>query len=300
MKRIATLFVMLAIMLGLYACAQPDASGEKTSQGPIWQEQYNLGVRYLSDGEYEEAIIAFNAAIEIDPMQADAYLNLANTYIGINNFDAAKEILEKGYELTGSQLLKNKLAEVESGNILDFWGNVRKWRGYDETGELRWYHIYGYDGKQAISVTTYNADGVQTGYWDGFRYDEQGRQICTMGYSGVDGCVIGYNELTYDENGNVIQSNGYASDGTATGYGIYYYDEAGRCIRDESYHQDGTLYFINEKNFDGDKLVSQYSYNGDMSFAGHTEYRYDENGELISMIDYNEDGEIIVEQTMGH
>ena len=37
-----------------------------------WQEQYDLGVRYLSDGNYEDAIIAFTAAIEIDPKKPQA------------------------------------------------------------------------------------------------------------------------------------------------------------------------------------------------------------------------------------
>jgi len=41
---------------------------------PTWQEQYDLGVRYLSEGNYEEAIIAFTAAIEIDPNYTDTYL----------------------------------------------------------------------------------------------------------------------------------------------------------------------------------------------------------------------------------
>ena len=38
-----------------------------------WQEQYDLGVRYLTEGNYEEAIIAFTAAIEIDPNRAPTW-----------------------------------------------------------------------------------------------------------------------------------------------------------------------------------------------------------------------------------
>ena len=50
--------ILLVVLLCLSACGQ---SAEST-----WQEQYDLGVRYLSEGNYEEAIIAFTAAIEID------------------------------------------------------------------------------------------------------------------------------------------------------------------------------------------------------------------------------------------
>lgn len=45
----------------------------KDTQSSGWQEQYDLGVRYLNDGNYEEAIIAFTAAIEIDPKKPQAY-----------------------------------------------------------------------------------------------------------------------------------------------------------------------------------------------------------------------------------
>jgi len=54
-----------------------------------WQEQYDLGIRYLEDGNYEEAIIAFTAAIEIDPKQAPAYVGRGDTYISvISSLDA--------------------------------------------------------------------------------------------------------------------------------------------------------------------------------------------------------------------
>ena len=65
-KRCVDVFLACIILiLSISACGQT---------GPTWQEQYDLGIRYLSEGNYEEAIIAFTAAIEIDPKQVDAYL----------------------------------------------------------------------------------------------------------------------------------------------------------------------------------------------------------------------------------
>ncbi len=49
-------------------------------KAPTWQEQYDLGVRYLEEGNYEEAIIAFTAAIEIDP-RAESYLGRGQAYM---------------------------------------------------------------------------------------------------------------------------------------------------------------------------------------------------------------------------
>ena len=39
-----------------------------------WQEQYDLGMSYLEEGDYEQAIVAFTAAIELDPKQMDTYI----------------------------------------------------------------------------------------------------------------------------------------------------------------------------------------------------------------------------------
>ncbi len=86
------------------------ARGEKA---PTWQEQYDLGVRYLSDGNYEEAIIAFTAAIEIEPKQAPAYVDLADAYIAAGDTAKAESILRQGLaELPENDSLLAKLAEL--------------------------------------------------------------------------------------------------------------------------------------------------------------------------------------------
>lgn len=70
MKKLTSM--ALALLILLCACAK----------APTWQEQYDLGMRYLSDGNYQEAIIAFTAAIEIDPKRAEAYVGRGGAYLG--------------------------------------------------------------------------------------------------------------------------------------------------------------------------------------------------------------------------
>ena len=57
-----------------------------------WQEQYDLGVRYLSEGNYEEAVIAFTAAIEIDPKRTEAYSGLADAYLAMGDYESAAAV----------------------------------------------------------------------------------------------------------------------------------------------------------------------------------------------------------------
>ena len=80
MKKIANYLFILAILAGITACG----NNADTQSGPdvlTWQEQYDLGIHYLSEGNYEEAIIAFTAAIEIEPKRAEAYVGRGNAYV---------------------------------------------------------------------------------------------------------------------------------------------------------------------------------------------------------------------------
>ena len=60
---------------------------------PSWQDQYDLGMKYLNEGDYEEALTAFSAAIKIKPQQVEAYIGRADTYAQI-----AAQISEEGEE----------------------------------------------------------------------------------------------------------------------------------------------------------------------------------------------------------
>ena len=90
MRRLVALLIVLAMVL-LPACRKEDR----------WQEQYELGRKYLSDGDYEEAILAFTLAIEIDPQQPKAYLYRGDAYIMAaldamedGDYDEAKDYLD--------------------------------------------------------------------------------------------------------------------------------------------------------------------------------------------------------------
>lgn len=96
--------VVLAVVLG--ACLHNSSIAYK------WQEQYDLGMRFLSDGDYEQAAIAFEAAISIDARNADAYLALADTYIAMGDLDAAEKVLEDAQSQIEDERIDEKLKSI--------------------------------------------------------------------------------------------------------------------------------------------------------------------------------------------
>ena len=74
-------------------------------------EQLDLGAKYLSELNYEQAIAAYETAIEIDPKCEEAYLGLADVYIATGDYDKAVEILQKAEEEIGddAEHIKEKL-----------------------------------------------------------------------------------------------------------------------------------------------------------------------------------------------
>ena len=79
------------------------------------QEQITLGEKYFQNEEYDEAIIAFQKAIDIDTANADAYLHLEEAYRTVGNFHEAFKVLQKGYEQTGSAEIKKRLDMLYDG-----------------------------------------------------------------------------------------------------------------------------------------------------------------------------------------
>ncbi len=80
-------------------------------------EQLDLGNRYLDEMDYEQAVVAFTKAIEIDPTNTDAYLGAADAYIGLEDFESAKAVLEQGIEnvtdVNMAEKLKDKQIEID-------------------------------------------------------------------------------------------------------------------------------------------------------------------------------------------
>ena len=91
----------------------------------LYDKYLNTGIKYLMDGQYEEAILAFDKAIKIDPKTTEARVYQAKAYVGNEEFDKAVEVLEEAQkiDITKDGLLKeilDILNEIDSDVAYEF------------------------------------------------------------------------------------------------------------------------------------------------------------------------------------
>lgn len=309
---------------------------EASLESATWQDQYDLGIRYLSEENYEDAIAAFTSAIEIDATQALAYvgrgdayarsgdseenlaaaladyqaaleldktlasawLGLADVYIRQGNYDQALETLQEGLEASGGdQAISDKIAEIEGDSIKDSSGHVRRLNGYNDAGELVWYHIYDYNelGQQS-AVTAYNAEGNQISYME-LEYDEEGRILKQNDYLIETGEISGYTKYEYDSDGNRMKETFCSLDGTPEVYDVFEYDSNGRCTSYKRYDaRDDRLQgeYSFEYDDQGREIRENWTdYLSSETVSGYDIYEYNSDGGRIKSSRYREDGTLI-------
>lgn len=170
MKKLLLPFLLI-IAIGLGACSQ--------NQEAQWQEQYDLGIRYLSEGNYEEAIIAFTTAIEIDPKMSETYLALGNLYIELGDYEAAAKILEQGVSNTNDTSLQELLDDVKKLVSIDFDNLVSDAFSYTDAGESSSfeYHI------PKINIDDAAIAQLNQEIYAGLEYDHIASGIAAYGFA---------------------------------------------------------------------------------------------------------------------
>lgn len=276
MKRITVLFLTIAMGTLLCACGGTGRqAAEPTAEPLTWQEQYDMGMRYLSEGKYEEAILAFTAAIEIDPKQPGAYLGLANAHIETGNKDAAREILEVGVAAVDDPAeLEELLQTLESAGFAEVSpseedhteereynedGTLKRQNYFDADGKLESYRLYVDSGDPGVKrIDNYTADGIFTGY--------------TLYYKSEDG-LSSYSE-------------GFDAEGNSTGKSVRVSDESGKWLYSAGLNEDGSEWSRNEAIYDANGENIGWDTYRDGELVSYARY---ENGTTVY---YNADGSV--------
>ena len=235
----------LAVLLALAMSASMSACGAKDQ----WQEQYDLGKKYLDSGNYQEAVVAFKAAITIDSKRAEAYISLADAYTGQNDYKDAADALRQGYAATGDKSLSDKLdelnkqAEKSEDEITDINGNTARRNYFNPDGSLAQYQLYTYDaGGRCTRSDNYDGDGTYTGYVvynDYIDMPDGNREQVSECYS-ADGTLQSKNASVQSKDGKWLYSGSVDASGTVQPSSVAQYDKKGNCTGWNNY-SDGKL-----------------------------------------------------------
>lgn len=330
-KRIAIILVALLLLGG---CANRSNTPDGYSVSPnvgidegTFEHHYDLGLHYLSEGNYQEAILAFTAAIEIDPKRVEAYvgrgnacifsgeteenltlaqadyetalelddllaeawLGLIDVYIRRGEVEAALELAREGYASTENEDIFLKLKELEEGYAIDSGGRERR-MSYYESGTLSWYHEYTYDEKGLKrNVASFDSSGNQTGSIE-LQYDDAMREIVGYGWRGDTGAVTVI-EQEYGEANRPVKTVWYDESGAIESITTAEYNAQGDQIESAQYYPDGSLYlrFTYEYNGAGE-LVKNSTFDKDGALVGYVVSEYNEHGARSKQSMYDEDG----------
>ncbi len=112
--------LLVSMVLSLAGCsrtAETVPSESESESEPDAGEQLDLGIRYLNEGNYQEAILAFTAVIEIEPNNAAVYAYRGRAYLGLGSTEDsltdARSDFEKALDLDSTLVdAWNGLADV--------------------------------------------------------------------------------------------------------------------------------------------------------------------------------------------
>ena len=267
--------------------------------------QLVLAEKYMSELNYDAAILAYKAAIEIDPRCEKAYVGLVDLYIAMGDYDNAEEVVaqaENNLDAEAVLALKEKtrtlLALDDIGVDNENTNTEETETSVEETSEsepyLRYMQATSFDSEgnitsiekdiydvygNVINVTFYAADGTEYSSWE-YQYDENDNRIMSAHYDENKQLT---SKTEYDSNGNVLININYNENGDIEQHIENTYDENGNNIKFISYFSDGSI-------------ETQVEYDTNGNILGRL--IYDENGNVASQIacEYENDGSIHISE----
>ena len=107
-------------------------------------EQLDLGYKYLSEMDYEQAEVVFENIINIDEKNYEAYLGLAEVYTAMDEPEMAEEVMEEAVDKCGYGEIQIKVIEAEAG-LRQFRGMAAYKSGFEAVSGLTDFCVQGLD-----------------------------------------------------------------------------------------------------------------------------------------------------------
>lgn len=130
--------IAAAILWGVNIYAYGKVSADKHS------EQLDLGYKYLSEMNYEQAEVVFEEVIRLDDRNYEAYIGLAEVYTAMDETDMAEEIMQEAVEKCGYGEIQIKVIEAQAG-LRQFRSQATGNSGFDVVSGLTDFCVQGLD-----------------------------------------------------------------------------------------------------------------------------------------------------------
>jgi len=314
------LIAIAAVIMGTLAILQNHHAADKPVTA---QERIDLGMTYLLDLSYEKAVLEFTEAIEIEPLNPDAYLGLAEAYVGMGDIEKAVEVLENGYDKTGDGRLKAMLEELmpetekittiaveetrvttETLNTVEISDDLTN---VEKTVEL-------YIPSSINVISDLPDDCFSGGYFKKYGKYELNldlNQGCVTAYFVQNDYIGGSVPIQINNWKNIYKIllsespmdgmfhkiaepavNVYNINGDVIQTGENIYNENGKLIKAISYGSDGSVLMSKDYEYDeNENLIKETSQ------SGYTVYSYNSDGKILSIASYNNDGKETIQST---
>lgn len=313
MKKTITVLVCIVLALVLVIAGMLVYLYFNNSDKAAWEDQYELGVQCLNEQNYEEAIAAFEIAVDIDPTRYEAYVGQGDAYMGLEQYETAQRLYEKAYELAPENLdaVTQRLERAHSA-IAE--RNQRETEATEETVPettvpvTEPVAVTSQEKKLSIIKSLYNGE---VGTEEVFHYDNTGNltQRITTGYNAGEQTYSYITEYLYDEDGNLLSRKDADSpfteyeynydSGVLTGYTFheimgdvvaisttYHYerDDAGNIVKITTTGTNEDVWTNGDYTYDSEgRCVSAYEHEryGDHEFERNMTYDYSNKGAVI-------------------
>ena len=305
LQRVIIIFLLCIAVLS--SCAQPAQQGKNESYSEItWQEQYDLGMRYLAESKLSDAILAFKAAIEIEPKRSEAYLGLAQSYYGLGDIDAAIQTVTQGISaVTDTEELEAYLTQLKGVGEQDA---LTKEADVVEVNEAQksvlnalFDTMSAEDYVAAAQILLTSSDLLEAAcddfFDDGYIFNGNGMTMSKQtlgimaerGRGGADSYAsVRYGAFNDSDTSSLVSlsinswdNEGYSVKKRNTEENFterYSYTLSGRLFGIQKYYDDGSSNYTYYEE-DGSYQVHYYAANSQMSYLDET---YDASGNLIS------------------
>ncbi len=145
------------------------------------EHNLNLGYKYLEEGKYEEAILAFNKVLEIDDNNAEAVIGIADAYIGMDKVDVAIEYINNHLR---SHPIKTELYD----KLVDIYITNGDYQGAREIISRAAENGYEFDVESLdgdVKEKVVNGKYIPTGYQTGRHVVETDSKVISVNKDGL-------------------------------------------------------------------------------------------------------------------